>query len=110
MIPKAGVGLEYLFGLLESEEFLSRFEKLVTGTSRSHQRVRPEGLLGMLVIRPTEDVIKAFSVMVEPLHQERIGLKTESDTLKATRDALLPKLLSGEIRIKDAEKLVGAVA
>ena len=30
----------------------------------------------------------------------------ESHTLAAIRDALLPKLLSGEIRVRDAEKLV----
>jgi type I restriction enzyme S subunit len=31
----------------------------------------------------------------------------ESRTLAATRDLLLPKLMSGEVRVKDAEKLVG---
>lgn len=33
--------------------------------------------------------------------------RIESDTLAATRDLLLPKLMSGEIRVKDAEKIVG---
>ena len=32
----------------------------------------------------------------------------ESVTLSSVRDVLLPKLLSGEIRVKDAEKTVGA--
>jgi type I restriction enzyme S subunit len=31
----------------------------------------------------------------------------ESGTLAALRDALLPKLISGELRIADAEKIVG---
>ena len=34
----------------------------------------------------------------------------EVSTLAALRDALLPKLLSGEIRIKDAERIAGEVA
>lgn len=39
---------------------------------------------------------------------DRIGVNvTESRTLAATRDLLLPKLMSGEIRVRDAEKLVG---
>ena len=33
----------------------------------------------------------------------------ESRTLAALRDALLPKLLSGELRVKEAEKLVDDV-
>ena len=40
---------------------------------------------------------------------ELILLKLEeSTTLAAIRDALLPKLLSGEIRVKDAEKFMAA--
>jgi type I restriction enzyme S subunit len=31
----------------------------------------------------------------------------ESRTLAATRDLLLPKLMSGEVRVKDAEKIAG---
>jgi type I restriction enzyme, S subunit len=34
--------------------------------------------------------------------------KREGCTLAATRDLLLPKLMSGEIHIKDAEKVVEA--
>ncbi|HHT9144023.1 MAG TPA: restriction endonuclease subunit S [Candidatus Wujingus californicus] len=35
-----------------------------------------------------------------------INYKKESHTLAAIRDALLPKLLSGEIRVKDVERYV----
>jgi type I restriction enzyme S subunit len=38
-----------------------------------------------------------------------INYKKESHTLTAIRDALLPKLLSGEIKVKDAEKFVEAI-
>ena len=31
----------------------------------------------------------------------------ETETLAATRDALLPKLLSGEVRVKEAESVMG---
>ena len=33
---------------------------------------------------------------------------SENRTLAATRDLLLPKLMSGEIRVKDAEKIAEA--
>ena len=34
----------------------------------------------------------------------------QSRTLAALRDTLLPKLISGEVRVKDAEKFVGEIA
>jgi type I restriction enzyme S subunit len=41
----------------------------------------------------------------------KIGiLESESRTLAALRDTLLPKLISGELRIPDAERIVGEVA
>jgi type I restriction enzyme, S subunit len=36
--------------------------------------------------------------------------EVQADALAATRDLLLPKLMSGEIRVTDAEKAMEAVA
>jgi type I restriction enzyme S subunit len=35
-----------------------------------------------------------------------VDSRSESRTLAALRDALLPKLISGEIRVKDAERFL----
>lgn len=80
---------------------------MVTGTTGSHQRVRPESLLTMNVIIPPAPIVHRYTELVGPM-DERVSLNlAESHTLAATRDALLPKLLSGEIRVKDAEREVG---
>jgi type I restriction enzyme S subunit len=42
---------------------------------------------------------------VEPLYQRLTSNLRESQTLAALRDTLLPKLLSGEVRIKQAEEI-----
>jgi len=47
---------------------------------------------------------------VEPLLSRQALLATESKTLTALRDTLLPKLISGELQVKTAEKMVEAVA
>jgi type I restriction enzyme S subunit len=48
--------------------------------------------------------------LVEPLDEKAVLNNSESETLAALRDLLLPKLTSGEIRVKDAEQAVhGAV-
>lgn len=46
---------------------------------------------------PEAKVLKAFADFVSPLHQRVVANLRESVTLAATRDALLPKLLSGEV-------------
>jgi type I restriction enzyme S subunit len=51
-----------------------------------------------------------FSDAVTPLLDRVAANLRESRTLSTIRDTLLPKLLSGEIRVKEAEKLVGEVA
>ena len=44
-----------------------------------------------------------------PLIDQIIMRKVETRTLAEIRDALLPKLISGELRLVDASDLVGAV-
>ena len=59
---------------------------------------------------PTDDVLQKFNHVVEPLFQKVYSNLHESRTLAALRDALLPKLLSGELRVPAAAKLVEAHA
>lgn len=60
--------------------------------------------------RPHEQLIQAFENLVAPLWKRRAANLKEVETLAQTRDLLLPKLMSGEIRLRDAEKAVEAVA
>jgi len=58
---------------------------------------------------PNQTVLKSFNDCIEPMLERIVANIHESRTLAATRDLLLPKLMSGEIRVKDAEKLAGQV-
>ncbi len=62
------------------------------------------------VIVPPPDVLKAFVTRVEPLHMRIVSNLRESRTLAALRDSLLPKLISGELRVPDAERIMGRTA
>lgn len=55
---------------------------------------------------PTENVLAHFEEVVRPLYQQIVANSKEQRTLAQTRDLLLPKLMSGEIRIRDAERAV----
>jgi type I restriction enzyme S subunit len=54
------------------------------------------------VLVPPKPVLQEFKRQVEPLHRRMVANLDESRTLVALRNALLPNLLSGEIRVKEA--------
>jgi type I restriction enzyme S subunit len=58
------------------------------------------------VIVPRKLVIDAFVQQVEPLHKQIVLNLQESNTLASLRDILLPKLISGELRVPDVEKFI----
>lgn len=55
---------------------------------------------------PPTEILMGFDAKVSPLHQRAARSAQESTTLAELRDTLLPKLMSGEIRIKDVERAV----
>ena len=63
-----------------------------------------EDFKAMRVRLAEPDVIARFSAQVDPLHKRAAKCVEESYVLAELRDALLPKLMSGEIRVRDAEK------
>lgn len=63
----------------------------------------------MQVIVPSKPILNAFESIIEPLYQKVRANLQQSRTLAALRDTLLPKLLSGEIWVRAAERLVEGV-
>ena len=106
VLAPSKVSKEYLYCLLNSENFLNVFATLATGTSSSHQRVKPESLLQIELIIPQGDCVKLFTDQVFYIFQKIKQNEKEIQTLGSLRDPILPKLISGQIRIKDAEKFV----
>lgn len=94
-----------LWALAMQPSFSAALEGKVAGTSGSHQRVKPGDMLdtpiGDPAVIPEED--KAAIVALCASTQ---SARTENINLAATRDALLPALMSGRLRVKDAEKVV----
>lgn len=108
-VPRRPTTPSYLYALFSSGHFLDRFATLVTGTSGSHQRVKPSDLLSMSVVIPTAAVVERFTSIANPLYLRTQAALKESLALAALRDALLPKLISGQIRVKDAERFFAEV-
>ena len=53
-----------------------------------------------------EPIARKFSEIAGKLHARIVANVKESNNLTAIREALLPQLLSGELRVKQAEKVI----
>ncbi len=66
--------------------------------------INKTGFQTLSQLRPSDGIIEAFERLVYPLDQSIENNENQSRTLSQIRDALLPKLLSGEIRVDDIDK------
>lgn len=107
-LPLPPFTTEFIYGLLSSFGFQEQLATLVTGTSGSHQRVKPADLQKMPVVIPDSPIVHIFTEVVASALMRISGNVAESATLAALRDLLLPKLMSGEVRIRDAEYMTEA--
>ena len=106
---KTWLSREYLYSFFASSHFQDTYRTMATGTSGSHQRVKPEYLLAEASPIPSVDVIAAFTRVTRPLFAKGARQRRESRTLAELRDTLLPKLISGEMRVPDAEQIAESV-
>jgi type I restriction enzyme S subunit len=105
MMAQTGFSIEYLYSLFTTVEFSRIFSNLVTGTSSSHQRVKPNYLLDMDVLLPPHAIVERFTALVKPIYQQVLSNQDQSRRLAETRDALLPKLVSGDLRVNEVEDM-----
>lgn len=104
LFPKIDSYFEYLYFIISGIDFQilnsGSTQPLLTQSSLSSQEC----------ILPAEEIIRIFHAQVSVWFEKQQQLEKESHTLAQLRDLLLPKLMSGEISIRDAEKMVEDVA
>jgi type I restriction enzyme S subunit len=108
--PLGGATRAVLFCMFKSEAFRAEMAAMVTGTSKSHQRVPPKALLTREVLTAAPQLLAAFDEMAQPLLNRMLANRSEARTLAQTRDLLLPKLMSGEITLREASQSMEDVA
>lgn len=103
-VPKKKWNYSYVYFSFNSGEMKDEMKSLVTGTSSSHQRVRPEDMLNLKIVIPDEGVLQKFEDISFCLRQKTWQIDTENKHLCSIRDALLPKLMSGQIRVQGSRQ------
>ena len=89
-------------------ENIQRLANLADGAA--YPAVRPEVVGATEIVVPDDAVTCSFSALVSPILDQMETNKKEDNTLAQARDLLLPKLMSGEIRLRDAKEVVEAVS
>jgi len=99
-VPGPAVPRAYVLKVIEAP--LAFFERAKTGTTVIH--LGKADIDRFRVRKPRRDALAEFGQATDPMVERIVGNAAESRTLAALRDALLPKLISGELRIHDAER------
>ncbi len=93
--PATSASSEFLYSLFTSQPFSTAYASLVTGTTGSHQRVRPEDAFALPCLIPPTALAHAFTDRVSPLLAMAESRAAEGHLLAGQREALLPELLGG---------------
>ena len=95
--------------MLSSEEFQYYFIKNST-SSGGQANISPDLIKEIKLIHPPIDVLLNFQTIVKLYFDKRALIDLENQTLINQRDSLLPKLISGEVRVKNIEPQINAIA
>jgi type I restriction enzyme, S subunit len=100
--PKQPAFTEFVNCAATVPENIERLEKLADGGA--YPAVKPEVVVATPVPLVNGNVASAFSGFAAPMFKKIVSSKEENRTLAAIRDLLLPKLMSGEIRLSAASE------
>ena len=88
--------MEYLYLYLKKYDYNS-----LGSTSSIATAVNSKTIKGMQMLQPSDKVIDAFHIQVNPIFEKIRSLTKETSRLSALRDTLLPKLMSGELEVSE---------
>ena len=95
---------DFAFFWLSSPLLLDQMRMRATGVAQPG--LNQAAVKAMPALVPTGAIISVFDALVRPLVSRILSNALESLTLAQIRDALLPKLISGELRVPDAERFL----
>ncbi|SCM68738.1 restriction endonuclease subunit S [Donghicola eburneus] len=109
MRPAGHTALAYPYCVARSSDFRDEAIASMTGSS-GRQRADAGRIKSINAAIPSLEIMTEFSSITDPLISKIAVLGSESQTLATLRDSLLPKLMSGEIRVGEAREHIEEVA
>jgi len=103
--PSTSLGTEYVFLWVKSN--IDLLINCQTGGAQQH--VNKNDVNNMPLLLPPPSVLERFSDMAAPVFKKITEGLFEQESLSSIRDLLLPRLISGELRVPDAERMLEEV-
>jgi type I restriction enzyme S subunit len=103
-LPDSPLTSNFIYLLLISPHFRDQVIGYTNGTTVN--MLSADGLKSPLLAVPPHEIVEKFDKIVSFLLEKKEQNYEESQSLIEVRDTLLPKLMSGEIRVKEAEKIM----
>ena len=103
--PRTESWLGFVLGHVSSTDFVGFTNSGSTGTKMP--RTSWSEMARYAVVMPPEPLAQSFSEQAQPIVYRIIALIHEGRTLATIRDTLLPKLISGELRMDDVRSPIG---
>ncbi len=100
---------EKWFYYLWTKYYLEEFQAIAQSKATTMGHIQRKHLSEALVLVPPPEVLEWMNSVFSPLLNRQIQGRLESRTLSSIRDALLPRLISGELRVPDVEKMLEEV-
>ncbi len=101
--PKKPEHKSFYYAAVDSAAFTDFLLAHVTGSTGSRQRTQPKATLNYPTPNPSVEEIEDFCGFADPIIAKWQLNEQESAQLESLRDALLPKLMSGEIDVSEVE-------
>lgn len=98
----------FVLSVISSDEFVEHTNAGSSGTRMP--RTNWKDMARYEIVIPSEDVATAFEATLAPARARIIEGVHEAKTLASLRDSLLPKLMSGELRVGEAREHIEEVA
>ncbi|TDW28938.1 restriction endonuclease S subunit [Cryobacterium psychrophilum] len=105
--PVTGVPVEFILGLMLQGRFRTHCKSRTSGTTVLH--LASAAIPTFSAPRVSAVVQQHYASVALPMLEMSDSLTSESEALSATRDALFPALMSGKLRVRDAEKVLEGV-
>lgn len=92
---------QYLAIYTQTEKFNIQINNIASGAAQPN--ISASQIENIEILVPKAEIISAFENFINPNLKEAQILKNKNENLKQTRDILLPRLISGEINVKNME-------
>jgi type I restriction enzyme S subunit len=97
---------EFVYFGATARENIEALSHLADGGA--YPAVRPEVVAATQIMKSGDDLVEEYSRVAGPLLAKMAGNERESRTLAALRDTLLPRLISGELRVRNAQEFIAS--